>query len=117
MSAIGGMGSMGAMMGMMGGKGGKGGGKGKNNGGNKKQAKGPAQQEKRTKAVQVDLPWKSRLQQAYSVEFKAPPTKDSIVYTATPVEGSGFMCTVSCDKFATEYETEEAHDSKKIAEE
>jgi len=46
-----------------------------------------------------------------------PPTKDSIVYTATPVEGSGFMCTVSCDKFSTEYETEEVHDGKKAAEE
>jgi len=63
------------------------------------------------------LPWKTRLAQAYSQEHRQPPTKGQIVYTSVPVEGEGFMCTVSCDKFSAGYETEEVHDSQKAAEE
>jgi len=119
LSSVGGMGNMSQMLGMMGGGGGKGGGKGKGKGkgkgSQKKQKMAPPA--KKIQSVQKDLPWKSRLAQAYSGEHKSCPTKDSLVYTAVPVEGAGYMCTLSCDKFSTEYETEEVFGCKKVSEE
>jgi len=78
-------------------------------------AKGWPTQDFKAKGPALELPWKTRLAQAYSQEHRQPPTKGTIVYTAVPVEGAGFMCTLSCDKFSSGYETEEVHDSEKAA--
>jgi len=118
MNSMGGMGNQ--LMGFtqaMGGVVGKGGAKGKGKDKGFKSQKGIAQAPKKNKQIHTDLPWKSRLAQAYSTTHKTPPTKDSLVYTATPVEGAGYTCTLSCDKFSNEYETEEVFESKKMSEE
>jgi len=69
------------------------------------------------KSLQADLPWKSRIAHAYGKEYKEPPTKDSVVYTTEKIEGEGFTCTLTCDKFAEEYASQEVYPSKKLAEE
>jgi len=69
------------------------------------------------KSLQADLPWKSRIAHAYGKEYKTPPTKDSVVYTTEKIEGEGFTCTLTCDKFSDEYTSQEVYPSKKLAEE
>jgi len=108
---------MSQMMGMMGGGGGKGGGKGKGKGKGAQKKQKMAPPTKKIHTIQKDLPWKSRLAQAYSGEHKAGLTKDSFVYTTCDIEGGTFVCTLTSDRFACEYSCEEAYDSQKVAEE
>jgi len=63
-----------------------------------------------------DLPYKSRLAQAYMKEHHICPTKETIVYEFTEQE-DGYIASISCDKFAGKYESEEPKVSRKAAEE
>lgn len=86
-------------------------GRGKVQGSSSKQAAGGK------KTLLPDLPWKSRVAHAYGKEYKQPPTKDSVVYITESIEGGGFTCTLTCDKFSDAYTSEEAFPCKKLAEE
>lgn len=67
----------------------------------------------------ANLPWKSRLSQAYSSTYKLCPVKDvSVVYTTSPEGDDGlFTSTVTSDKFPGAHQAESPQISKKLAEE
>jgi len=83
----------------------------------KKQKIAQAPPAKKQKVVQADLPWKSRIVNAYSQEHKTCTTKDTFTYTTLQSEGGSYMSTLTCEKFAAEYTSDELYESKKIAEE
>jgi len=76
----------------------------------------PAPGSKKNKELAPDTPWKSRIAHAYGKDYVSAISKDSIIYTTVQVEG-GFTCTLTCDKFPEEYESEKVFASKKVAEE
>lgn len=61
-----------------------------------------------------DLPWKSRLLQAWGKKEKRAPTKEDLVWTTEAVEG-GFTCVLTCKEFSMEYETDRAYEQEKHA--
>lgn len=64
-----------------------------------------------------NIPWKSRLSQAYSSVHRMCPVKDVSLCYMTVREGDGFMASVRSDKFPTEYQAPEVYPTEKLAQE
>jgi len=106
---------------------GNGKGKGKDKGKGKSKSKGKSagakkenrqqNQAKKQDKVILDLPWKTRLSQAYQKVHRIPATKESLVYTVEKVGDEGYTCSLAGEKFTNSYVLHEAVETKKLAEE
>lgn len=110
--------------------GGKGGslGKGKDSGKCKESSSGKGkrksgkQKSENPRRQKDNFQWKGQLNHAYARECKTDEgktnlSKDSFTYTTLPLEDGTFMSTVTCDRFPSEYSTEEPYTTAKEAEE
>jgi len=115
--------------GWSGGKGGAGKAKGKNGkstkGSGKSKSKSKSSDEKTSRKRETfgnagkapNIPWKSRLSQAYSSVHKMCPVKDVSLCYMTVKEGDGYMASVRSDKFPTEYQAAIVYPTEKLAQE
>lgn len=88
----------------------------------KKQKAAPQEPAKKQKNLngqiaKDDLPWKSKLQNAWGQENKQPQTKGLFTYTSVQGENGSWMCTLTSESFSAEYSSEDLCESKKLAEE
>lgn len=67
------------------------------------------------KSGSSDMPWKSRLLQAWGKAYHKPPSKEDIVWKSEEVEG-GYTSVVSCEQFTHLYESDQVYETQKMAE-
>jgi len=67
------------------------------------------------KPVSADMPWKSRLLQAWGKVHQKSPTKEDVVWKSEEVDG-GYKSFVTCEQFTHLYESDQVYETQKLAE-